>query len=378
MTPSPKNNAPLMAITAVVAGVFAFLYVYCYQTPTLTYAQHVLSGGVTVYHPLVSALLLTTVLGIVSWLVYKATKLRGRGHAMIYVPSALLLALLTTVEPDGEGGISMGLWVWAIPVILLLYVVAIRVIKQWISMPSAPAPLIASSALTVNLLTLTVLMLFVTKAGNGDELFHREVWAEKLLLERRYDLLAHEGQPCSQLRRQTGAALFSETGRASVSERTDTTLSFLRALALDKRGTIADSLFTQPVALSSGAMLHLEGVRPLIVSRRFLRRRKSRDYRLCAALASRDLDAFARYYTKCVNDSVIDVKHLPTHYSEALIAYQHLRSQPLTAYSDPAREADYRDLRDLLAKARTPNERRELLRQSYRNTFWNYLDRPTP
>lgn len=375
MTHRLTNNTPIIAVTAAVATVFWFLYLYCYQTPTLAYAQRVLSGGVTIYRPLISAVLICVVLVIVQRLTLRLTGLRGASHAMTYVPSMLLLMLLTATRPDGSGGLTMAPIAWAVPAIAIAWGLALGVIRQWIAARTVPSILLSSPALTVNLLTLLVQMLLVSLSGNGNELFHREIWAEKLLVENRYALLAHEGSPCGQLYRQTGLTLFETPGEV-ISERTDTTISLLRALALDRCGTIADSLFTQPVAATEGSMLHLENVRPLLVGKRFLMRRHSADYRLCALLASRDLDGFARSLTRRhALDSVPRPEVLPRHYREALVLYQHLRSQPLTAFRDPVLEADYRDLRDTLRHYPTPSERMERMRRRFGNTYWNYYFR---
>lgn len=375
MSNPTKVNTPIIAVTAVVAGLFWFLYLYCYQTPTLAYAQRVLSGGVTIYRPLISALLIVVTLFIVQRLTQRLTGLYGDSHAMTYVPAMLLLALLTATRPDGHGGLTMAAVAWAVPVLAVAWLFALGIINQWIAGRTVPTTLLASATLSANLGILLLQMLFVALCGNGDELFHREIWAEKLLVENRYDLLADEGRPCGQLYRQTGLPLFERRSDA-VSERTDTTLSLLRALALDRRGTIADSLFTQPVAATEGSMLRLEGVRPLLVRQRFLRRRHTADYRLCALLASRDLDAFARAMTRShALDSLRSPEALPRHYREALVLYQHLRSQPLTAFRDPVLETDYRDLRDTLRHYPTPAERLERMRRQYGNTYWNYYFR---
>lgn len=346
------STTALIVVCAIIFCLFSFLYIYFYQTPTLTYEQHVLSGGVTVYHPLISAILITVVAQVLQIIVTSVTGLRGGSHALTYLPSMLGLAIITSGVPDGNGALLSPFWFWLILPLLVVYVCVIRIVQQWLNASSRAVSLVASGTLSINLFTLFVMMLFVCSMSNGSELFHRQVTAEQQLLRQDYATLAHEGK-----NRET----------------TDTTLTLLRAIAMDKQHTLADSFFTQPVAAGTASLMRLENVRPLMVSKRFLMRRKSNDYRLCALLAGRDLDGFARLITKCCDVSKPNAKDsLPQHFREALVLYQHQRSHPLTHFSDSILEADYSDFRKLLATCPTPALRQHQLRLNYANTYWRY------
>lgn len=372
--PQNKKDSTVATSTAcaIVFCLFSFLYIYCYQTPTLAYEQHVLSGGVTVYHPLVSAILITLAGHLLQFIVYSLTRLRGASHALTYLPSMLLLSLLTSAHPDGNGELSMGAWTWLLPLIIILYFCLINVIKQWISVASSPAPYMSSHVLQINLFTMVAMMLFTLNVCNGDELFHRQIRAEKLLLENRYAELSKEGQGRSLLAQRTGITFFDSRYNSN-SERTDSILTLMRFIAMDHQGTLADSAFTQPVVGGVRSLIQQHDVHPLLFSRRFLIRRKSFDYRLCALLAERDLDTFARLLSSKVNVNDSTARDsLPRHYKEALVLYQHLRSKPLTAYNDPVLETDYRDMRDMQKKCVSVDEKKQLLRQSYQNNYWNY------
>ncbi len=358
---------------AIVFCLFTFLYIYCYQTPTLAYEQHVLSGGVTFYRPLVSSIIITVTGIVLQFFVYTFTKLRGASHALTYLPSMLLLAFITCGCPDGNGGLSTGIWIWTVPVILVLYFCLIKVIKQWLSMNTLPEPFFASKVLTLNLLTMVVMMLFVLKIGNGNELFHRQIRAEKLLLENRYAELSKEGQGRSLVAQLTGNTLF-DMKRNSISESTDSTLTLLRFIAMDKNGHLADSAFTQPVVGGTASLVHLENVKPLLFTKKFLKRKKSFDYILCALLADRNLDKFAQTLSARVNvNDSLARDTLPRHYKEALILYQHLRSRPITSYQDPVLEADYNDMMSMQRECSSIDERKHLLNVHYKNNYWSYF-----
>lgn len=373
MRSSRKDSTGAKITCAIVFCLFAFLYIYCYQTPTLSYEQHVLSEGVTFYRPLISAIIITFVAMIIQLITYSIIRLRGASHALTYLPSALFLAILTCGYPDGNGGLTTGIWIWFLPVILIIYIGIIRVIKQWISMPTAPEGFFSSRILLVNLFTMIVLMLFVLWIGNGDHLFHRQVWAEKLLIDKRYRELAREGRGSSQVYRQTGIKFLERDMDKKIEPSTDSTLTVLRFIAMDKLGILADSLFTQPVVGSTASLMRLENVHPYLFSKKFLSRRKSLDYRLCALLVGAELDKFAKVINShCnVNDTTMR-DSLPQHYKEALILYQHMRSNPITSYSDPVLETDFTDMRTQLKQCATRKEQEMFMWKNYRNTYWFY------
>lgn len=369
-----KRDSTVVAVTtcAIVFCLFSFLYLYCYQTPTLAYEQHVLSGGVTFYRPFISAIVITLTGIAIQMMVFAFTSLRGPSHALTYLPSMLLLAFLTSGYPDGEGNLTTSSWIWFVPLILVFYFCLIKIIKQWIGTSSLPGPFLSSKTLTMNLLTMVLMMLYVCHVSNGDELFHRQIRAEKLLIENRYDELTKEGQGRSLLAQRMGIT-FLEKKNNRQSVYTDSTLTLIRFIAMDKKKILADSAFTQPVVGGTASLMRLENVRPLLVSKRFLMRKKSFDYRLCALLAERDLDRFASMLSAKVdvNDTTA-CDTLPRHYKEALVLYQHLRSKPVTAYKDPVLETDYRDMRQMLQSCATEDERIMALRKNYRNNYWCY------
>lgn len=367
-----ESTAAVRIITAIIFCIFTFLYVYCYHTDTLAYAQHVLSDGVTVYHPLPSALLITLLAFIIQRLVQAVTHLYGLCHSLTYAPSFIMLAFMASVYVNDNGQLSIYSWVYFIPLILILYFVVIRILNQGLTLPASPYPLYASRELTVNMLLLIIMMTCTLNISNGNPLFHRQIRAERQLLMKDYDALAHEGQAYeSPLAAHFGgsSAYSSETVLT-----TDTTLTVLRAIALDRRGVIADSLFSQPVEGSVESFMQLKGVRPLMCSKRFLMRHKSQDYRLCALLAGRDLDRFAKRLADIADVENSTAKDsLPRHYREALIVYQHMRSKPITQYRDSVLEADYKDMRELLQKRTSDAYRQHVLWQNYRNTYWHYF-----
>lgn len=343
---------------AIVFILFSFLYIYFYQTPTLTYEQHVLSGGVTVYRPLISAIIITVVGCLLQFFVHNICGFTKGCHALTFFPSMALLAFLTCGEADGNGGLTTGLSIWIIAASVVVYVAGMLMLKRWLPYGKPSHELLLSSkALAANLCVMALMMLFVMKNGNSDSLLRRQVIAEKQLVAMDYESLAKEGQ--------------AKNGYCH--PETNPELTLLRYIALDKRGELADKLFTQPVIGSTASLCRLEGITPVLCRKKMMSRYKGFNYHLCAFLCDKDLDSFARLLTDCIDIAKPGMcDSLPTHYREALVLYQHLRSNPVSAYNDSIMETDYHDLQQMMRSSKTANLRRDNLRRNYQTTYWNY------
>lgn len=243
-----KGSTVASVACAIVFCLFTFLYIYCYQTPTLSFTQHVLSGGVTFYHPLVSAIVITVIAQIIQMVFARFINLGGSSFALTYFPSMVFIALLTCGHPDEQGHLTVARWVYVLPVVFIVYALLVGMARQWIEQLDT-GNWISSRVLSVNMLTLVVMMILVVNVSNGDPMFHRQVWAEKLLIDRRYSELAKEGRGNSQIQRQTGVQFLKKNSNRIIYETTDSTLTLLRFIAMSKLGILADSLFTQPVEI---------------------------------------------------------------------------------------------------------------------------------
>ena len=103
---------------AIVFCVFTFAYLFFYQADLLTMEQHVLSDGLTKYNRTVGAVIITAILLLLQQGVDAATKRTIKMPALTYLPSALLLAMLTDISPSIDQGYSIGKWAWLAPLLL--------------------------------------------------------------------------------------------------------------------------------------------------------------------------------------------------------------------------------------------------------------------
>lgn len=374
-----SKNASIAVVRttcAVVFALFSFTYLLCYQGDVIAATQHVLSQGQTMYNTTAGAVLITIGLMLLQWTVYMITRLRGLLHALTYFPSAFLLAIVATATPDSHGNLTWGMpwWLMALlPVIWLAatYVAAAIPAKKYKS-PFLPM------ALASNVMLLCAQCLFVGLAGGGSDVMHYRMRMEQLLIQGRTNEALAIGQQ---------------------SQATDDNLTMLRAYALAKQNMMGDKLFTYPVAGTSATLIPslndsgthcvmlpqdsiyaLIGARPLVAqnTRQYLdalettgkATKATADYKLCALLIDRDIDAFARllprYYD--IGDS------LPKHYREALVLYNHMRSNPIVAYHDNVMDTDFDDLQALERQYADNNARQLAVFKQYRGTYWWYYE----
>ena len=360
---------------AIVFVVFSFCWLYIFQADILMMAQHVLSSGMTHYQPFIGAVLITLVLGAIQFLVYALVPLTMRSHALTYLPSMLLLGMISAVIPKGADGIEMG-FSWYVPIlVLIVWWVLTRVGRLAQEVEYDKVIALFSQPMWINVLIISLLIMLVAWMGNSNAVTHYRMKVERALLEGDID----------------GAL---KVGRKSLES--DADLTMLRMYALARKGTLGENLFNYPVTANSSQMLPTDslsvmmmypvdslykflGARPAarMEPMRYLQlieRRDSvvnpavADYLLCGYLIDRQLDKFAseigRYYA--INDS------LPRHYREALTLYTHTKTRPVVVYHQTVMDVDYNNLVALERKYPLASERKGKVEEQYRDTYWYY------
>ena len=374
---SDKNGSTfsIQLMCAIVFVVFSFCWLYFFQADILMMAQHVMSDGLTRYQPFVGAVLITLVLGAIQFIVYAFVPLTMRSHALTYLPSMLLLGMLSAIIPNGADGIEMG-FSWYVPVLIMIVwwlLTRIGRLAQEVEYDKVIA--LFSQPMWINVLIMSLLIMMVAWMGNSNAVTHYRMKVERALLEGDID----------------GAL---KVGRKSLES--DADLTMLRMYALARKGTMGESLFNYPVTANSSQMLPTDslsvmmmypadslykflGARPAerMEPMRYLQLLERRDsvanpavadYRLCGYLIDRQLDRFAseigRYYT--INDS------LPRHYREALTLYTHTKTRPVVVYHQTVMDEDYNNLVALERKYPLASERKGKVEEQYRGTYWYY------
>ncbi|MBM6993433.1 MAG: hypothetical protein I3J02_09260 [Prevotella sp.] len=370
-----KNGTLSVRVICVVLFlVFTFLYLFDYQADILAVTQHVLSKGQTHYDRTIGAFLITFMLWLVQIAVYASTKLNSYFHALTYMPSLLLLGILTDITPHLEHESYLGNWLWIFPLLMVCFAGLAWFGRQFESIHMQDKGPVLIKLLWVNLLTMVVLMLMTCGIGCSGKEFHYRMKMESALL-------AHHPEQAISL--------------GITEQKTDSSLTFLRIWSLSKTHQLGEVLFEYPLVGGSDAMLpNGTSVKLMMVPEKnlykdlgvvFTKKLRpkeyleklhenrwatplSHDWLLCAYLLDGDLDHFVetlpRYYK--ITSS------LPKHYKEALILYTHLKNQPKLVYHDEVMDADYEDYQDLRRKNRNPQLQYSVLHDSYGKTYWFY------
>ncbi len=376
MTHKTKNGTVTMRVAcAIFFLLFTFLYLFFYQADILAVTQHVLSHGATHYDRTIGAVVLTAVLWAVQLVVYGVSGLSRQSHALTYLPSLLLLGIITGVSPHVAEEPYLGHWLWGFPLLMVAYGGLLWVCRQLEPLEQiAGGTGIFSRLAWRNLLAMVVMAGCTCLIGNSDQLFHYRMRIESLIAQGNFASAVHVGE------------------KEAVS---DSSLTMLRVWALSKEHRLGDRLFAYPLTGASDAMLpngtsvtllmaderrlytHLGGMfKQKMPARRYLEAlhrsghatTAAHDWLLCACLLDRDLNAFARYLAKYypIDD------HLPKHYKEALLLYQHRSSNHAIAYRDTVKEADFEDFQKMEQKYADSRTRYTALRDKYGDTYWFY------
>ena len=110
--------------------LFSFCYLFFLQGEILAEAQFIYSKGVTTYNLFIGAVIITLVLQIIQWVVSMLSRLPSRWYALSYLPSMLLLAILTDINQEVIQQFSVGAWIWVAPIVLVVYVALVIVAKK--------------------------------------------------------------------------------------------------------------------------------------------------------------------------------------------------------------------------------------------------------
>lgn len=363
-----------------VFALFSFFYLYYYQADLMTIMQHVLSEGQTHYNHFVGAVLITIVLLLIQVGVVRLFQRMRLSWAFTFVPSALLLAMITDVRQSASAANGFIEFGWGGYVLLLCLIMFFVVVLGFNTSGITEKYNLdfknPTHKLWVNLTVILLLMLFVCGWGNSDRVLHDRLHVEQCLADNDVDEALRTLQ------------LHSDA---------DENLTMLTAYALSRKGQLPERLFEFPLKGGSASLMpngknvgfgliadttfyaylgnaylqRMSTMHYLDYQRRHMRlNRRTVDYQLCAYLMDKKLDAFARNITKYyeVNDSV----QLPKHYKEALILYTHSHSNPCIVYHDNVLDADFEDMQKLEKSIADARERQTALRDTYGNTYWYY------
>lgn len=378
---------------ALLFMLFSFCYLFFLQGDVLAEAQYVYSHGITTYNIFVGAAIITLVLQILQWIVGLLSRLPARWHALSYLPSMLLLAILTGADNEVVSHFSLGGWIWVAPLLLCIYVLAVIVIRTLDRQFDDPDFDIKSQVYP-NFIILFLLILGVGFAPHSSDVYHYELKTERLLLEGDYEEA-------------------SAVGERSLA--TSARLTQLRMYALSQQGLLAERLFDYPQhygsrglldvtdTLSShrlstsvichhlgaycGSSIHSTDRYYQLMLADTIWNAHTVDYYLCSLLLDKKLAEFRRQLPRYYNlsDTIASAyDRLPRAYREALLQMGNptyaiqgkivLGADTLATLSDYEMVARFRDYRELKATLTDKTERINRTHRDFGNTYWWYYE----
>lgn len=344
-------------LCAIIFLTFTFIYLYSYQDNILVVGQHVLSNGATSYNRTIGAVLITLFLFFLQMLVRSLIKPMGSGTILMYFPSFLLLTIITDVSKNIDVSFSFGGWLWAVPLLLLLWGGLVWLQKQIFakSYTSLDNITLLSRGMWIRLLIMLIMMIFTCSFSNNNRMFHYRIEAEHYIMDKKYDEALAVGKKCRDK---------------------DSSMTMLRAYALSCKDKMADSLFFYPLCGGSKALIP-DGITTksmLIPSKAIIAHYKMPaykvDYALMALLLDKDIDSFVRELRKHYPISA----HLPRHYREALVLYTHLRSNPQVVFHETVMDTDFQDFTDMQHAKGSKQVKQSNIRDTYGGTYWYYYE----
>ena len=397
MNRNNPNRQKTAGIIRFSCGILSFLFSFCYlyflQGEILAEAQYVYSGGITTYSLLAGAIIIPVVLQVLQWIVCKLSQLPPRWYALSYLPSMLVLAIITDVNRASIINFSFGDWVWIVPAVIAAYIIVVIIVKR-VDAGYNFVPHDVWSQAFPNYIILFILILAVGSIPNSSDVYHFELKAERLILNKDYD----------------GAL---EVGDRSL--KASARLTQLRMYALSKQGQLADRLFEYPQYYASKGLLDVTDNQPdyRFNSQRIcfylgalcgasikstdryyqlmladsLWNKNTADYYLCALLLDKRLEDFQQQLPKYYNlaDSVPNAYDaLPRVFREAFLVIGQpeaamqgsivVENDTLAVFSDTVLVQQFREYNEMKAKLADPIERINRTHRQFGKTFWWYYD----
>ena len=363
-----KNDTPIRIICALLFATFSFLYIYMLQGELLALVQDHLAQGQTSNNTFVTALLITLLLMGLQFLLNRVGELHGSYEACSYLPSCVLLALITKV--DATYSYSPKQWIWSTVIVAALYVLIVWINRNTLQLRDTSF----LRRLSPNLAVLTALFVFAGWYGNNTPAEQMELAAWKYTHSGRYDKVLKVGKR---------------------SDDCNADLTSLRNLALAKTGQLGTQLFAYPQPYGSdGLMMNRYNMQTPSYGaeeyysalgaypyggecaeafyKRMMVKTDSiiyRDLYLSALLLDKNLNDFAAH-------TVADIQDAPVHYQEAWMIYNEQHPfTPIAFVPDEAvaqRYHDYLTLRE--AYALDPIAMQNLCKRQFGDTYWYYYD----
>lgn len=185
----PSSTFVTRVLCTLIFLVFTFCFIFFFQGDLLAVAQHILSGGQTSYNHTVGAILLTLLLYALHWVVKRYVKLTGRSYSLTYLPSFLILTLLTYISAQVVLYNTLLHLLWIIPLLFVVSFFVVRLVRYIQPVDQFERSMsMLSRELWANLLIMVLMMMTTVITCNADKTLHKEVHHEIAMLRHRAEI----------------------------------------------------------------------------------------------------------------------------------------------------------------------------------------------
>ncbi len=372
----PRVSGVIRYSCALLFILFSSCYLLFLQGNLLAEAQFVFSRGLTTYSIFVGAFTITAGLQIIQWVVVRIIHFNWQYYSFSYLPSLLLLAMLTNITRSDLYDFSLGHWWWLLPLILVVFFGVVYLFKDRFATSNSTRYL-----LWRNYLILFILILLCGAIPRTHEVDHYELTAENCIMEQDYE---------------------EATKIAEKSLHTSRRLTELRMFALSQQGLLAERLFDYPQNYRGDGLLKISDndsiyrYSPLRICFRLgalpktnqnpttlkylwavnsvdsLRTPVTQDYLLCYLLLQKKLKSFEKKlqeFYPVETDSI-----LPRAYKEAVVYINNVYGENLKYVIDEDTQNRFEQYKNRKTEISNPVARRNLIRRDFGNTFWWYYE----
>lgn len=376
-----KNNRKTARLASGVCSlmfvVFAAVYLAVFQRDLLEAIHLSMSKGNTEFEIVPATAITLIILMILKWGLNLLMRLRGKAHALAYLPSFMGLVTLTGFGRDVYMGEFYHVWWWLMPALTALFVTVVTVTKK-IRTPGTEKP---DAMVTViwNVALMTLMGVATVCLGNSDRYFHNELRMESLMAK---------GENAEAMR------------VAEKSLRTTRTMTALRMMAMTREGMAGEAVFRYPqyykvegmffdsdstktLRFTNDSIFRMLGGKPQYGEGRmdYLKRmaaqedscRYARTYYLTGLMLDKDLEGFAKALTEYGTGS----DSLQRYFREAAIMYRGMNPQwnyDIADRDSACHKARMRYLERKKERYKSEDEERNVMRRDFGDTFWWYYD----
>lgn len=356
---------------------FSTVYLALFQRDLLEAVHLSMAKGNTEFKIVPATAVIIIILMIMKWGLNLLMRLRGKVHALAYLPSFMGLVALTGFGRDVYMGESYHAWWWMMPAATAVFVTVMTLIRVFGRTGKNSSEMIQTVMWNVALMT--AMSVATVCLGNTDRYFHNELRMESLMAKGNNEEVMRV---------------------AEKSLRTTRTMTALRMMAMTKMGKAGEEVFRYPqyykvegmffdedstktLRYTNDSIYCMLGGEPKYGESRmeYLKRMAgekdscgyAKAYYLTGLMLDKDLEGFAnalkRYGIK--GDS------LQRYHKEAALMYKTINPKWNYEIEDKDSVFHMARKRYLERKAegyKSGNEERNIMRREFGDTFWWYYD----